>query len=202
MPRCWLGGSGVMVASGPPSTTARIALAAPHAFEVPGARGPIDASTGFHRHLRRTGADTTRRAAHQDRLSPFDPRVLEQHLPRGDGDDRKARRSNVVERGGLGRDLAGLDQRVLGIAADELVVCRAVYGVAERERPDAGAERGHCAADFGVEGQGKRLADPAFAHQPIPQSDAAAFTATSTSPAPGTGRGISSSRMLSMPPNP
>ena len=123
MPRCWLGGSGVMVASGPPSTTARIALAAPHAFEVPGARGPIDASTGFHRHLRRTGADTTRPAAHQDRLSQFDPRVLEQHLPRGDGDDRKARRSNVVERGGLGRDLAGLDQRVLGIAADELVVC-------------------------------------------------------------------------------
>jgi hypothetical protein len=82
MPRCWLCGSGVMVASRPPSATARIALAAPHAIEVPGARGPIDASTGFHRHLRRAGADTTHRAAHQARLSQFDPRVLEQHLPR------------------------------------------------------------------------------------------------------------------------
>ena len=29
VPRCWLGGSGVMVASRPPSATARIALAAP-----------------------------------------------------------------------------------------------------------------------------------------------------------------------------
>ena len=47
----------------------------PHAFEVRGARGPIDASTVFHRHLRHAGANTTRRAAHQDRLSQFDPRA-------------------------------------------------------------------------------------------------------------------------------
>ena len=86
-------------------------------------------------------------------MSRFDPRVLEQHLPRGDGDNGKARRRDIVERGGLGRHLAGLDQRVLGIAADELVVCRAVYGVAEREHTDAGAERRHRAADVGAEGQ-------------------------------------------------
>jgi len=107
-------------------------------------------------------------------LSPFDSRVLEQHLARGDGDDRKARCRDIVERGGLGRDLAGLDQRVLGIAADELVVCRAVHGVAERERTDAGAERHHRAADVGAEGQRQCLAEaaPAFADQPVPGPDA------------------------------
>jgi hypothetical protein len=59
----------------------------------------------------------------------------------GDGDDRKARRRDIVEPGRLGRDLAGVDQRVLGIAADELVVCRAIHGVAECQHADAGAER-------------------------------------------------------------
>jgi hypothetical protein len=40
----------------------------PHAFEIPGARGPIDAGASFLRHLRRAGADAACRAAHQDRL--------------------------------------------------------------------------------------------------------------------------------------
>jgi hypothetical protein len=111
----------------------------PYTFEVPGARGSIDAGTGFLCHLRRAGADAARRAAHQDCLSRCDPRIFKQHLPRGDGDDRKAGRRDIVERVWLGSDLAGLDQRVFGIAADELVVCRAVHGVAEREHPDAGA---------------------------------------------------------------
>ena len=105
-------------------------------------------------------------------MSRFDPRVLEKHLPRGDGDDRKPCRRDIVERGGLGRDLVGLDQRVLGIAADELVVCRAVHGVAEREHADAGAERRHRAADVGAERQRQRLAHPAFADQPVPRPDA------------------------------
>jgi len=69
----------------------------PHAFEIPGARGPIDAGASFLRHLRRAGADAACRAAHQDRLSRFDPRVLEQHLPRRNGDDGKARRRHVVQ---------------------------------------------------------------------------------------------------------
>src|ERR1700756_4845084 len=51
----------------------------------------------------------------------------------GGGDDRKARRRHIIEPGGLWRDLAGVDQRVLGIAADEVVVCRAIHGVVARE---------------------------------------------------------------------
>ena len=74
----------------------------PHAFDVPGARGTMDAGARFPGHLRRASADAARRAAHQDRLSRFDPRVLEQHLPRGDGDDGKTRRRDIVEPGGLG----------------------------------------------------------------------------------------------------
>ena len=95
----------------------RLGTQRPNAFDVPGARGSIDAGAGFLRHLRRAGADAARRAAHQDRLSRFDPRVLEQHLPRGNGDDGKARRCDVVERGGLARDLTGLDQRLFRPAA-------------------------------------------------------------------------------------
>jgi len=45
----------------------------PNPFDVPGARGSVDAGAGFLRHLRRAGADTARRTAHQDRLSQFDP---------------------------------------------------------------------------------------------------------------------------------
>ena len=105
----------------------RLGTQRPNPFDVPGARGSVDAGAGFLRHLRRAGADAARRTAHQDRLPRFDTRVLEQHLPRGNGDDRKPRRCDVVERGGLERDLVGLDQRVLGIAADELVVRRAVW---------------------------------------------------------------------------
>jgi hypothetical protein len=52
----------------------------PDAFEVPGACGPIDAGAGFLCHLGRAGADAACRAAHQDRLSRPDPRVLEQSI--------------------------------------------------------------------------------------------------------------------------
>ena len=182
----------------------RLGTQRPNPFDVPGARGSVDAGAGFLRHLRRAGADAARRTAHQDRLPRFDTRVLEQHLPRGNGDDRKARRCDVVERGGLERDLVGLDQRVLGIAADELVVRRAVHGIAEREHADADAERA-ATVPLMSEPRVKGSAWPrplwpsrtSRSHGPTP----AAFTTTSTSPASGTGRGISSSRMVSMPPD-
>jgi hypothetical protein len=131
----------------------RLGTQRPNPFDVPGARAPVDASASFLRHLRCAGTDAARRATHQDRLSRFDPRVLEQHLPRGNGDDRKARGCNVIECGRLARDPAGLGQRVLGIASDKPVVCRAVDSLAEREHVDVGTERGHGAADVGADGQ-------------------------------------------------
>ena len=111
-----------------------------------------------------------RRAAHQDRLSRFDIGVLEQHLPRGNGDDWNARRRHVVERNRLACDVTGLDQRILAI---ELVVRCAIHGVAEREHADVGAEHSHHGADFEAEGQRQRLAEAAlaFADEAVPRPD-------------------------------
>jgi hypothetical protein len=117
-------------------------------------------------------------------LSQFDPRVLEQHLPRRDGDDRKARRSNVVERGGLARNLAGLDQPIFGIAPTNWSFIAPLYGIAEANTPMPASKRGHRAADFGAEGQGNGLADPTFAPQPIPQYDVRHLRGDQHPPAP------------------
>ena len=62
----------------------------PHAFDVPGARGPIDAGAGFLRHLRRAGADATRRAAHQDGVQTSRARASPATAPRlPDADPRR-----------------------------------------------------------------------------------------------------------------
>src|SRR4029077_8355087 len=98
----------------------------------------------------------------------------------------------------------------------------APYAVlAERKPVDPDADGRHRAADVGAEGQRQHLAEAAlaFADQPVPRPAARRLHGDqhlarpraprpppspppSPPPAPGTGRGISSSRMASIPPKP